>query len=74
MRPAPAASDRRIPPTPWTCADRRGSRTQQSEAGLQELQISIDGVTPDHVSNWSVIVSQTGRGAKHALLRSRLPP
>ena len=27
-----------------------------NEAGLQELQISIDGVTPDHVSNWSVVV------------------
>ena len=27
-----------------------------NEAGLQELQISIDGVTADHVSNWSVVV------------------
>jgi len=27
-----------------------------NDAGLQELQISIDGVTADHVSNWSVVV------------------
>jgi MoaA/NifB/PqqE/SkfB family radical SAM enzyme len=45
-----------------------------NEAGLEELQISIDGVTPDHVSNWSVVVEQTCCVAKHALLRSRLPP